>query len=156
MTMRKQYMDAYRTTLETEVESASPHQLILLLFDGALQAIRQARIHMEKKNIAEKGRLLSMAISIVTAGLLASLDGEKGGEVAGNLGNLYDYCARRLFEANLKNDPAILDEVANILSGLREAWASIGNTPGNQAQQTPSPGGKEDVKPQQGLSYGSV
>jgi len=155
MNMRKQYMDAYQTELKTKVESASPHQLILLLYDGALQAIRQARIHMEKKNIPEKGRLISQAISIVAAGLLASLDGDKGGELAGNLANLYDYCARRLLEANLKNDPAILDEIENILSGLREAWASIGNAPGNQAQQNP-PEAKEDARPTQGLSYGSV
>jgi flagellar protein FliS len=148
--MRKQYLDAYRSTLETDVANASPHRLILMLFDGALQAIRQARIHMERNSIAEKGALISKAISIVEEGLHAALDHEVGGELSANLGALYDYCARRLFEANLKNDTQMLDEVAQLLAGLREAWASIGTVEAIQASPP------DEGKPRQGLSYGSV
>ncbi len=148
--MRKQFLDAYRTTVAAEVESASPHRLVLMLFDGALQAIRQARIHMGQGQIAEKGQLLGKAISIVEEGLRASLDKAAGGELAQNLEALYEYCARRLFEANLKNDPVLLDEVERLLADLREAWATIGQTSA-QAVQEP-----EQVKSRQGLSYGSV
>lgn len=152
--MRNQYVDAYRSTLETEVESASPHKLILLLFDGALKAIRQARIHMEKKNIEEKGRLLSQAIMIVGAGLLGSLDGDKSEEIAGNLAALYEYCCSRLVEANLKNDTAILDEIIDLLAGLREAWASIEQQQGGGAVQAPPE--SQEERPRQGLSYGAA
>lgn len=113
--------------LETGVVAASPHKLIVMLFDGALQALRNAREHMQAGDIAAKGKSVSHASSIITSGLRASLDLENGGEIAANLDALYDYMVRRLTHAHLHNDVAALDEVARLLGELREAWNAIGD-----------------------------
>lgn len=112
--------------VESGVLSASPHQLIVLLFDGLLAAIRAARLHMENGNVAEKGKSISKALDILNQGLLAALDREKGGEVAGNLASLYEYCASLLLKANLHNDPRALDEAARLLGEIGAAWREIG------------------------------
>lgn len=111
--------------IETSVPDADPHQLILLLFAGAKLSISVAKIHMEQGHIAEKGSSISKAIDIITNGLNASLDHEKGGDLTIKLGALYDYMAQRLLWANLKNNTAALDEVTQLLSELHSAWAEI-------------------------------
>ncbi|TCL28061.1 flagellar protein FliS [Azotobacter chroococcum] len=105
--------------------SASPHQLIVMLFDGAQAAIRTARLHMQAGNVAEKGKAISKAIDIVNRGLLAALDHERGGELAGRLEQLYDYVARLLLRANLHNDERSLDEAASLLEQIGSAWRQI-------------------------------
>lgn len=107
-------------------EQASPHGLITMLFDGALERILAAQGAMSGNDIAAKGALISRAITIVD-GLRASLDLEKGGSVAENLKSLYDYMETRLFEANLNNAPEILDEVADLLRTVKEGWVGIEN-----------------------------
>ncbi len=114
--------------LETGVLAADPHKLIVMLFDGALQALRNAREHMLAGDIGAKGKAISHASSIITSGLRASLDLEKGGEIAGNLDALYDYMTRRLTHSHLHNDVPALDEIARLLGELREAWNAIGST----------------------------
>lgn len=111
--------------VETSVATADPHKLILLLFEGAEAAILSAKLNMELGNIAEKGRLISNAIDIITNGLKASLDFEKGGDLSIKLAALYDYMAQRLLWANLKNDPAALDEVMRLIGEIHGAWAEI-------------------------------
>lgn len=113
--------------VDAAVETADPHRLILMLFDGATVAISLARIHMENGQIADKGAAISKAIDLITNGLAASLDKEAGGELAERLAALYEYMAQRLLFANLKNSVAALDEVTDLLSGLRDAWAQIPN-----------------------------
>lgn len=113
-----------RVRLETDVASASPHRLIEMLLDGALAKIATATGHMGRGETAEKGANISWAISIID-GLRGSLDLEAGGEIAANLDRLYDYSMRRLVEANLRNDPALLEEAHALLSELRSGWASI-------------------------------
>ena len=115
--------------LETSVVAASPHELIVLLFDGALAAIHSARLHMKAGKIQEKGASISRAIEIVNDGLRASLDKKAGGDIANSLDGLYGYMTERLLQANLKNSVAMLDEVQVLLVDLRDAWASIGKTP---------------------------
>ncbi len=114
--------------VDAAVETADPHRLILMLFDGATVAISLARIHMENGQIADKGAAISKAIDLITNGLAASLDKEAGGELAERLAALYEYMAQRLLFANLKNSVAALDEVSELLNGLRDAWAQIPNT----------------------------
>jgi len=111
--------------LESAVASADPHRLIMMLFDGAIAAISLARLHMEAGDIAQKGASISKAIDLITNGLRASLDMEAGGDLAERLGSLYDYMAQRLLFANLKNSVGALDEVSELLTGLRDAWAQI-------------------------------
>lgn len=111
--------------LETKISTSNPHQLIVMLYDGALLAIRSAGISMEAGDVASKGRSISQAINIVSNGLKASLDMEAGGELASRLSALYDYIGQRLLQANLQNNQAALTEVAGLLSELREAWVGI-------------------------------
>jgi flagellar protein FliS len=113
--------------VESGVMSANPHQLIVLLFDGALASIRAARIHMQAGNVAEKGAAISKALDIVNNGLAAALDMERGGEVAERLGSLYDYIARLLLAANLHNDEQSLDEAEGLLEDISGAWREIGS-----------------------------
>ena len=111
--------------LETGVAAASPHRLVLMLYDGAIKAIADAGAHLATGNIAGKGEAVSRAISIVEQGLKGSLDVPRGGAIAGQLADLYDYMSRRLLLASMRNDTAGLAEVTGLLRELRDAWASI-------------------------------
>jgi flagellar protein FliS len=95
-----------------------------MLFEGALEKIAVARGHLVRGEIPQKGRHISWAITIIE-GLRASLDMEQGGEIARNLNDLYLYMDRRLVEANLASDAALLDEVSSLLREIKEAWDAI-------------------------------
>jgi flagellar protein FliS len=126
---------AYSTIgVETGVAAASPHNLILMLYDGALQAIAEAVRHLDARAVADKGRAVSRAIGIIDEGLKGCLDRAQGGEIATHLHELYDYMARRLLLASLKDDRAGFDEVARLLTELRGAWATIASA----AKQAPA------------------
>jgi len=111
--------------VETGVNTADPHKLILMLFDGALLQVRTAGIAIGNKDIPAKGTAISKAIEIIINGLKVSLDLSAGGELAQRLAALYDYMSDRLLYANLHNSQPALDEVAGLLATLREAWAEI-------------------------------
>ena len=114
-----------QVSLETSVNQASPHQLIVLLFDGALNAIKLAKLYIEKGNIAGKGTAISKAINIIENGLKSCLDMEKGGEIAANLDNLYHYISHQLVLANLHNDVAKLDSCYDLLNNIAQSWREI-------------------------------
>ncbi|MGI4718473.1 MAG: flagellar export chaperone FliS [Janthinobacterium lividum] len=121
-------VNAYaKVGLETGVAAASPHKLIVMLYDGAMVALLSAINNMKASDIAAKGAAISKAITIIDNGLRASLDKSAGGEIAENLDALYDYMSRRLLQANLKNDVGAVEEVHGLLSNLREAWVTIGD-----------------------------
>jgi len=105
-------------------DSADPHQLIVMLFDGALERIAVAKGAMTRKEVALKGQKIGRAIAI-TDGLRASLDKKKGGDIAQNLDDLYDYMQQRLFEANSEDNPAYLDEVIDLIREIKSAWVAI-------------------------------
>lgn len=111
--------------IESGVAAADPHKLILMLYQGALLAISSAKNQMKLNQVAAKGASITKAIKIIDEGLKACLDVEAGGEIGKNLYDLYDYMNQRLLIANLKNDTAILDEVAALLGELKGAWESI-------------------------------
>ncbi len=111
-------------SVSTGIEDATPHRLVQMLMEGALDKIAAAKGHMVRNEPAEKGRFISWAISIIS-GLQSSLDMEAGGELSRNLDDLYDYMVRRLGEASAKNDPAILDEVSSLLLEVKSAWDVI-------------------------------
>ena len=113
-------------SIETGVAAATPHKLIVMLFDGALVAVTTAIAHMKAKNIAAKGQAISKAIMIIDSGLRASLDKKVGGQIAVSLDALYEYMSNRLLIANLKNQPEILEEVHKLLQDLKSAWVEIG------------------------------
>ncbi len=119
-------LKAYETVgVETAVRSASPYQLILMLFEGARQALANARYGMESGDIPKKGMAISKAIDIILNGLRASINMEEGGKLSQDLCALYDYMGRRLLHANLHNDLAALDEVSRLLGEIHSAWVEI-------------------------------
>lgn len=125
--------------LETGVVAASPHKLIIMLFDGALESVRIAAVHMKAREIEKKGNAISKAIMIVEDGLRASLDKNAGGQIARNLDELYDFIGRRLMVANLTNKTDVLDEVAGLLLDLKGAWEAIGDQSGAVAVAAHAP-----------------
>ena len=129
--------------VETGVVAASPHSLVVMLFEGAMVAVASALQHMQAGNIEAKGAAISKAIMIIDSGLRASLNKEAGGGLALNLDALYEYMSRRLVIANLKNQQAILEEVHQLLKGLKGSWEAIGKA--GEASGIPSPA--HDIAP---------
>ncbi len=123
--MQKRGVSQYgKVAVGTETSFASPHRLIQMLMEGALDKIAFARGQIERNDYAEKGRNISWAISIIQ-GLSESLDMESGGEIAANLEGLYDYMVRCLTLANKDNDIEKLDEVASLLKEVKRAWDAM-------------------------------
>jgi flagellar protein FliS len=119
-------VNAYaRVGVQTGVMGASPHRLIVMLYQGARQAVAQARMHVQQNNIPARGEAITKAIVIVEQGLQQALNKESGGEIAGRLDALYSYMARRLFEANLEQNEQMLVEVDGLLATLEGAWLGI-------------------------------
>lgn len=114
-----------RVAVESAVMGASPHQLIVMLFDGALSALARARLFISQGDIAAKGEALSKAINIIDNGLKAGLNAEKSPEIAANLSSLYDYMVRRLLQANLRNEVSAIEEVEALLNNIAAAWKQI-------------------------------
>jgi len=106
------------------VEAASPHRLIQMLFDGALDRIASARGCMARGNVQGKGYEIGRAVRIVE-GLRMSLDRRRGDGLTANLDELYDYVGRRLLQANLAGDDGILAECADLLREVKSAWDAI-------------------------------
>jgi flagellar protein FliS len=130
--------DAYsKVGLETGIDIANPHRLILMLLDGAILSLGSAGQAMKEKQIAERGKLISASIGIISSGLQASVDVQAGGELAERLIALYDYMCQRLLYANLHNDLAAIEEVSGLLNEIRSAWSEIATDPavvsGNKA-----------------------
>ncbi len=111
--------------LETSVTGANSHQLICLLFDALQQALATAKGAILSGDIPAKGKAIGHAVRILEEGLKAGLDTNKGGELAGNLRRLYDYCIFKTSEANSRNDSARLDEVIGLIKPLSEGWSQI-------------------------------
>ncbi|WP_408601864.1 flagellar export chaperone FliS [Pseudomonas sp. PLMAX] len=122
-----------RVGVESQALQASPHKLITMLFDGAQEKIRAARLHMQAGNIEEKGKAISKAMDIVNIGLIGGLDVQKGGEVVANLERYYDYISRLLAKANRENSDAKLEEASVLLETVGSAWREVG---GQGAQQS--------------------
>lgn len=109
---------AYR---KTQIETASPEALILMLYDGAIRFIGQAEIAFEEKNIEQISNLL-LRIQAIFTELLTALDKDKGGEIAVNLERLYVFFLEQLSEANVKKEVKYLLEIKPLIIDLRNTW----------------------------------
>jgi flagellar protein FliS len=109
---------------QTQVLTSSGVQIVVLLYDGAIQSIELARQGMQTNNLKDKGRFLGRAISIVGE-LNSVLNYEQGGEIARSLHRLYEYMLAELLQANLRNNPRHLEGPLKCLVTLREAWQTI-------------------------------
>ena len=107
-----------------DILTAPPGRLVVLLYDGATKFLRQAGVAMRHRNIERSNKALQRGEAIISE-LLATLDYEKGGEIAASLRDLYLFCQRHLNEARLERDADKIDVVVELLGELREAWAQI-------------------------------
>jgi flagellar secretion chaperone FliS len=116
-------MDAYAQYRQQAATTATPAQLVLMLYDGALAEVARATraLTADPVDLADAHDCLGRAQSIVTH-LSLTLDRERGGEIARNLSSLYTFCNERLIAANLAKSPEGLDAVTSTLSDLRDAW----------------------------------
>ncbi len=115
-----------------QIQSATPGQLIVLLYDGAIDYLNRAESAIDDKNpksIEKYHNNLIRAQDIITE-LMASLNMEEGGDIAKNLQRLYDFMNHRLIDANMSKDHKPIEEVRGLLVELRDAWASIASKEG--------------------------
>jgi len=111
--------------LENEVRSADPIGLVVLLYDGAIRAVRRARERLLEGKIAERSDAITKAMQIVTE-LQGSLDLERGGEIAQSLAELYAFVQERLIHANAAQRHEPLEEALRVLEILNAGWTEIG------------------------------
>jgi len=123
--------------LETGVVSASPHQLIIMLYEGAELSVRMAIKYINERNLEKKSAAISKASTIILEGLRAALDTSKGGDIALQLDSLYAYMNQRLMLAHINNQTEPLEEVLGLLRELHEAWTQIGKE-ARSASATPT------------------
>lgn len=119
---------------ESATAYASPHRLIQMLMEGALDSLTKAKGHIQRGEVVAKGEQIGKAIGIV-GGLREGLNPETG-ELAANLDALYDYMQRRLVETNRRSDPILVEEVIDLLRPIKEAWDTIGSAP--SAEESPA------------------
>jgi flagellar protein FliS len=117
-------LSSYKDVSNTDRQTQDPKELVGLLFNGLTDRIASARAALAKGDRMARGDYISKAQKILF-GLIDSLDYEAGGEIAMNLGRLYEYSIRRLTEAHAAEDDAILAEVMDLASGIRDAWNKI-------------------------------
>ncbi|WP_297808891.1 flagellar export chaperone FliS [uncultured Methylophaga sp.] len=123
--INKKALEGYgRNAVESEVNYASPYRIIQMLMEGALSKLATAKGCIARGDIAEKSKQITWAMNIIQ-GLRTSLDADKGGDIASNLDSLYEYMGRRLLEANVSNETAILDEVTTLLQEVKAGWDAI-------------------------------
>jgi flagellar protein FliS len=114
-------INSYR---QTEIQSRSPLELVVMLYDGALRFTADARTAMVRRDIRARQESLSRALAIVSE-LQSTLDMETGGEVAERLDKLYGFVRDRLMDASARQDLQPLDEARRVLTTLREGWLAI-------------------------------
>lgn len=131
------YLKQYQ---RTEVETATPEKILILLYDGAIQFLNKAIISLDEKNIQEIHNNIVGAEHILLE-FMNTLDFEQGGDFAVRLNALYQYLYNRLVEANMKKDKEIIKEVLEFLVDLRATWKQAINMTKAEAQTVMSAGG---------------
>jgi len=112
--------------VESGVAAARPIDLVIMVYDGAIETLGKAAAQLRAGDIAAKNASISRAIRIIDEGLRAPLD-MRAGEVAANLAELYDYMMHRLLQGSVRNDPAMIEEVRGLLLDLKTAWDELAN-----------------------------
>ncbi|WP_367067464.1 flagellar export chaperone FliS [Oryzisolibacter sp. LB2S] len=126
-----------RINIETSMRSFDQHQLVSLLYEGVLGAIANARGALARGDVAAKCNGIAKAVRILEEGLMTALDRKAGGALAENLGAVYEYCLARLIQANVRNDDAMLQEVARLIAPIAQGWNEMknGNAAANEVAQ---------------------
>lgn len=120
--------DAYQSyqavDLGAQTAKASPLELVLILMNGLLDELARARAHIEHARFEAKANSLNRSVAMLN-GLSSALDTDSGSEVVEQLAELYDYCARRIHEAGIRMDVALLDEAVRLLDTVRDGWEGV-------------------------------
>ena len=111
----------YQQYKQTQYETASQEQLLIMLYNGAIKFSQQAKQALEEDDVEESNKKLKRVQAIINE-LMVTLDMEQGGEIADNLYSLYEYMNRRLIQANIRNDPELVQEVLEMLKDLKDGW----------------------------------
>ncbi len=109
---------------ETAIRTANPLQLVVMLYDGAMQSLQEAQSHLQSGNITGRVRAVNRAIAIISE-LQACLNMKEGGAIAESLDRLYSYMKDRIFNGNLHQEAAPFAEVGGLLANLRSAWGEV-------------------------------
>lgn len=111
-----------------QVRTSSPVELVVMLYDGILRFVSEAREALDKGDRARTGERIGRALAIVDE-LASTLDASRAPDLADNLLALYGFCKRRLFAANVERDPKALADVVSAIQPLRDAWAELAAKP---------------------------
>jgi flagellar protein FliS len=117
----------YKRYRQTQVGTAGPLELIIMMYDGAIRFCNQAKKAIEEKDFNQANRLFQRAQAIIDE-LNISLNMEAG-EIAANLRGLYGFINTKLIEANIRKDLKLVDQVIGLLTELRSSWAELQHTP---------------------------
>ncbi|EES72678.1 MULTISPECIES: flagellar export chaperone FliS [Paenibacillus] len=123
--MASQNISAYQSYQKNKYETASPHRLILMLYNGAVQYAMRAQRAIQSGDVKETNQYIQKTQAILYE-LISSLNEKEGGELARNLKNLYLYIIDRLIQANIKKNPDYIEEIIGHLNELKSAWEQIG------------------------------
>jgi len=129
--------DAY---LESRILSADPLELIRMLYEAGIDSVREARKHLEARDVRARSHAVGRAVAIVGE-LEGSLDHRAGGDIARNLAELYQYIRQRLTEGNLRQADGPLAEAERLLETLLEGWKQIQPTQGASVEDVPPAAG---------------
>ncbi len=127
----------YRQYQKTAVTTASREKVLLMLYEGCIRFIKQAKLAMEENRVADKGKFISKATAILSE-LMATLDFKLGGELAHDLENLYVFMIDKLIEGNIQNDKECLDHVEGLMNTLYVAWKDVIENPREDGCPSPS------------------
>ncbi len=132
---------------ETAIKTANPLQLVVILYDGAIQALQEAREHMKRKDIGKRTRCLNRSVAIISE-LQASLNFSASGSIAESLDRLYDYMKQGIFKAGIEQQTEPLNHIIGLLESLRSAWGELASQSHDAAVTTGnlSPGAAPIVK----------
>ena len=122
--MGNQGMNGIRAYQETAICTQSRGQLVVMLYDGAINFLKQAVADLERGDYASKGNRIAKATDIIIE-LNTVLDMDKGGQIAQNLRSLYNFMRHHLSEANLKKDATMIQDVIKLLEELKQGWQAI-------------------------------
>ena len=117
---------------QAEVQSRTPLELVVMLYDGAIRFTGEASDAMGRGDIRKRGEAVSRAMAIIGE-LQSTLDMNAGGDIAAALDQLYMFVRDRLLEASFRQDPRPLEEALKVLTNLREAWSQISTTTAQSA-----------------------
>ena len=122
------YQNPYKVYQQTQVTTASPEKILLMLYEGAIRFIKTAQVRLQEKKLAEKGQAISKALAIVSE-LMNTLDHSKGGALAADLENLYMFVMDKLIEGNIHNKLEDIQAAENVLTILYSGWEDVINNP---------------------------